>query len=464
MAQHVNFITANNCDPRTAYFSTLPVPKVGVQQIIPSRVTMMNQKRPEVYMGWESPLPTPVVTEITPGPALVGVGAAANCGVGESVPALVKCDVGVNLAFGKIAVRTDVIDYTTIDRKQNPCGIAMAKFRNVIKSGVTGERLATLLSSLANTLGIPTNRLRPDMTEFEFMREFTIWRTVAWMQKRMSGMTQNGNPSNPATAAYSEHYGLRTLLNADPTLYPCISNAAIGAKAGPLNLRMEKAGDPMALATNEIEFYERLNDLLQCFKYQHDAMQFSVTPKLIVPNGTAMELIKTYIKGSLYLGAATATPNIVNGGAEVRDEVNGAVASGVINTLTYGPVEIMEDEMVSLQTTGVLDEGGSPVTIAPGTGAGKIQIVPIQSVNGENVVEEEYFGFRSSEANRDTFIFDAEVAEDGQQWGRFRVIEVREGSCVYWLIECQKRLLNNFPFLTGWIGDLIFKTPTCVRA
>jgi hypothetical protein len=143
----------------------------------------------------------------------------------------------------------------------------------------------------------------------------------------------------------------------------------------------------------------------------------------------------------------------------VRDQLQQALTTKVIDTLTpFGQIEVMEDETVTPGTT-YTNANSTAKTAGVGRAFAEVQIIPATTINGIDVLTEEYRGYDVSGANSDTSIYGLGTAEDGRTYGRIRAVERREGVCQWWDIEYQKRLVPNMPFVLGRIPAIDIKAP-----
>lgn len=466
MAQDVTFAFTGYCDPRSRFISLMPMQLQGVAQTINSIVTHRNDVlRPQVYVGWpEAPIPG-AVTQYTPGPTVAGPVAQANCGVGEAMPDLVRCAVSIDLPWGHIGVDTPRIDPTTINRRTDPCGIQIAKFENILRGGYERSDMVTRLGNLAKQIGMPEQIVSVDMTSLEFGKAFQIWKAIAWLSFRDRKMVQNGNPeTDTVTAAYTPHYGLWRLIKADSTLYTCGANGnafgnTLGKETMPFELKrwMTSGSDntlPIQVDKHPTEFYEALNDQLHCIALRYRRYDLGAKPKIVIPTGTWLDFVRGYVYGSLGVQSFT------NMGPSVRDELQAAINGGVINTRDFGPVRVIEDDALTSASTSK-DSTGGTVTAPAGYTYVTAQVLPDGLVNGEDALQIQYMGYDYGNQDDWTKVVDADTAEDGRLWGRYRIIEHRDGACRWWTIETQKRLIPNYQFLTGVLGDFAVRAQTC---
>lgn len=465
MAQDVSFIFTGYCDPRTRFIGLMPMQLQGVAQDINSIVTNRNDVlRPQVYVGWPETTTPGAVTQYTPGPTVSGMVSQANCGAGEAIPDMVRCAVSIDLPWGKIGIDTPRIDPTTINLRTDPCGIQMAKFENILRGGYERSDMVNRLGNLAKQIGMPEQMVSVDMTSLEFGKAFQIWKAIAWLSKRDRGMVQNGNPSNTPTAAYVEHYGMWRLLKADDTLYTCgASGNAFGTNLGketmPFELKRWMVGGsdntlPIQVDKHPTEFYEAVNDQLHCIALRYRRYDMGVKPKLVIPTGMWLDFVRGYVYGSL------GVQSFQNMGASVRDELQAAINGGVINTRDFGQVRVIEDDTLAGAST-TKDSTGSTVTAPAGYTYVTAQVIPDGPVNGEDALQIQYLGYDYGNQDDWVKVVDADTAEDGRLWGRYRIIEHRDSACRWWTIETRKRLVPNYPFLTGVIGDFAVRAQTC---
>lgn len=463
---------AGYCDPRTRFLGLMPMQLKGVAQTIQSRVTMRDDvPRPSVYVGWPEGPTAGAVTTIA-GPALQGPSSVANCGAGEAMPDLVRCRVALDLPFGHQGVTTPRIDPTTINRRTDPCGIQMANFQNILRGGYERSDMVTRLNALAKQIGIPEQMVSVDMTAIEFGKAFQIWKAISWLSYRDRCVIQNGNPTDSVTAAHKEPYGLWKLLDDDSTLYTCGASdnpfgVTMGKKTMPFELSRWMVGGaddtkPIDVDVHPIEFYEALNDELHCIALRYREWNYNGKPKIVIPTGTWLDFVRGYVYGSLGLGTFT------NYGASTRDELAASIASGTINTRDFGPVTVIEDDCLqhnlttgAVGTSTALGSGGATVTATAGHTYIRPQFMPDGPVGGEEAIGIEYMGYDMSGQTELVKVTDADTAEDGRQWGRFRIIEQRDGACMWWIIESNKRVVPNYPMLTGTIGTFGVRAQTC---
>lgn len=465
MAQDVSFIFTGYCDPRTRFIGLMPMQLQGVAQDINSIVTQRaDVLRPQVYVGWPETTVPGSVTQYTPGPTVSGMVSQADCGAGEAMPDLVRCAVSIDLPWGKLGVDTPKIDPTTINQRTDPCGIQMAKFENIVRGGYERSDMVNRLANLAKQIGMPEQMVSVDMTTLEFGKAFQIWKAIAWMSKRDRGMVQNGNPTNSPTAAYAEHYGMWYLLQANSSVYTCGANdnafgTNLGKETMPFELKrfMTSGPDnhlPIQIDTHPSDFYEAVNDQLHCIALRYRRYDQSVKPKLVIPTGTWLDFVRGYTYGSL--GIQT----FQNMGPSTRDELANAIESKTINTRDFGPIRVIEDDTLPTSSTSK-DSTGAATTAPSGHVYMTPQVLPDGPVNGEDALQIQYLGYDYQNQDDWTKVVDADTAEDGRLWGRYRIIEHRDSACRWWTIQTKKRLIPNYPMLTGVIGDFAVRAQTC---
>ncbi len=452
--QNVSFLWNSVVDPRADWISLMPYPLKGIQQEIPSKVTIFDNPRPQYFVGR-------IETDD------YGTCTTDACGGGMTAPSLARVDLQLSLPFGFVKLLSTKTDFTKAQWKTSPAGVQWARFTNIIKGNSADDEKSRLLDQMARTIGAPQGSLALDMTQLEFVRQFEVWRLMKEGSFLMRRDTQNGNPADNPTNCYTQHIGLRTLLEPVAGTYPSLSATSIGARkalTAPFKSFMESgtgaAGVPLDIEANSVTFYDMINDALNCYNYAQRYLG-GVKPRIVIPVGTMLSFIKSYVKGSLGVQSGTL---LTNGGGELRNEVQQALATKVIDTLTpFGQIEVMEDETL-LTTTAYTNANGTAKTAAAGRAFAEIQIVPATTVDGVDVLSEEYRGYDVSGANSDTSIYGLGVAEDGRTYGRIRAVERREGACLWWEIEYQKRLVPNMPFVLGRIPAVDVKAPSCTPA
>jgi hypothetical protein len=447
--QNVSFLWNSVTDPRADWVSLMPYPLKGIQQEIPSRVTRFTNTRPQYFVGRAE-------TDD------YGTCTTDGCGGGMTPPSMARIDLAMTLPFGQVKLTSSKIDFTKSEWVASPAGVQWAIFENIIRGNSSNDEKARLLDQMARTIGAPQGSLALDMSRFEFVRQFEVWRLLKEASYLMRRDTQNGNPADNPTDCYTQHHGLRTLLKPAAAMYPTLSTTALGSRkafTAPFEVFMETgtgaAGVPLDIEANAVTFYDQLNDALNGYNYSQRYLG-GVKPKLVIPVGTLMPFIKAYVKGSLGIQSGTL---LTNGGADVRDQLQQALTTKVIDTLTpFGQIEVMEDETVTPGTT-YTNANSTAKTAGVGRAFAEVQIIPATTINGIDVLTEEYRGYDVSGANSDTSIYGLGTAEDGRTYGRIRAVERREGVCQWWDIEYQKRLVPNMPFVLGRIPAIDIKAP-----
>jgi hypothetical protein len=291
--QNVSFLWNSVTDPRADWVSLMPYPLKGIQQEIPSRVTRFTNTRPQYFVGRAE-------TDD------YGTCTTDGCGGGMTPPSMARIDLAMTLPFGQVKLTSSKIDFTKSEWVASPAGVQWAIFENIIRGNSSNDEKARLLDQMARTIGAPQGSLALDMSRFEFVRQFEVWRLLKEASYLMRRDTQNGNPADNPTDCYTQHHGLRTLLKPAAAMYPTLSTTALGSRkafTAPFEVFMETgtgaAGVPLDIEANAVTFYDQLNDALNGYNYSQRYLG-GVKPKLVIPVGTLMPFIKAYVKGSAF--------------------------------------------------------------------------------------------------------------------------------------------------------------------